>query len=119
MSRWPIPNDGELAKGLKPGRAQALPFFFSTAIRGDSPRATIVVSSLLPVNFPWQPATLLPNLNAQLAEMCRSFDVLYLDLYGPFLAALEKGAAIFDDDGVHLGRLGYGLWGQALHKLFS
>jgi len=78
------------------------------------PKATIVVTSLLPVNFSWQPATLIPNLNARLAELCQRFTVFYLDLYSRFLAALEKGTAVFAEDGVHLSRAGYDLWGQAL-----
>lgn len=85
---------------------------------GAYPRATVVVTSLLPVNFPWQPATLIPNLNAQLAELCQRFTVLYLDLYSHFRAALDKGAAVFTEDGVHLSRAGYDLWGRTLLRLF-
>lgn len=35
-----------------------------------TPPTKILATSLLPVDFPWQPSTLVPNLNAHLKEMC-------------------------------------------------
>ncbi len=79
--------------------------------------ARIVVTSLLPVDFPWQPATLVPNLNTRLEQMCEKVDVRFLDVYGSFLARLDSGVAVFDEDGVHLNSTGYDLWRQALLRL--
>lgn len=86
-------------------------------LRSAAPNAKIVVNSLLPVNFSWQPATLVPNLNTRLAAMCRQLDAYYLDLYSLFLAALDSGESVFEDDGVHLSATGYDLWHQALRRV--
>lgn len=77
--------------------------------------AKIIVTSLLPVYFPWQPATLVPNLNNRLEEMGHRVNVHFLDLYTPFRAALDSGAIVFEEDGVHLSTTGYDLWQHALH----
>lgn len=78
----------------------------------------ILVTSLLPVDFPWQPSTLVPNLNAHLKKMCSRQSARYLDLYGPFLAAITKGLAVFAEDGVHLNTTGYEMWRAALLEFF-
>jgi lysophospholipase L1-like esterase len=86
-------------------------------LRNAFPLAKIVATSLLPVPFPWQPATLVPNLNDRLAEICRQVAVFYLDLYSHyshFQDALANGVTVFDDDGVHLSSAGYDLWRLAL-----
>lgn len=88
-------------------------------LKNAFPLAKIIATSLLPVDFSWQPTTLVPNINAQLAETCRQIAVSYLDLYSYFQHAIDKGVPVFGDDGVHLSSAGYDLWRQALLKLLS
>lgn len=80
------------------------------------PGAPLLVTSLLPVVFFWQPATLVPNLNSQLREMCSRLAVGYLDLHRLFLDSMDKGMPVFSEDGVHLSEAGYALWRTALQK---
>ena len=85
-------------------------------LSGAFPQTPLLVTSLLPINFFWQPATLTPHLNNQLREMCRDLAVMYLDLHRRFLDAMDKGMAVFSEDGVHLSEAGYTVWQATLQE---
>ena len=83
------------------------------------PASEVAVTSLLPVHFPWQPATVVATLNGQLREMCGRTGVRYVDLHTPFEACRNREVALFEADGVHLAPAGYALWSKVLKEVFA
>ena len=82
------------------------------------PETDVAVTSLLPVDFSWQPATVVCSLNDQLREMCGRTGVRYIDLHTRFVDAIGQGSQLFDADGVHLAPKGYELWSRVLKEIF-
>ncbi|MCK5403777.1 MAG: GDSL family lipase [Desulfobulbaceae bacterium] len=82
------------------------------------PAAKIIVTSLLPVKFPWQAEDTASRLNTSLKQLAERKQADVLDLYPLFLNADgNPNSTLFLDDGVHLSDQGYGVWAEAFAKI--
>jgi lysophospholipase L1-like esterase len=83
-------------------------------------KATIVVQSILPVDFAWVSNNVIKNTNKHLAEIAREHNVEYLDIYSLFVDS--KGnpkSGYLQDDGVHLSSKGYEVWADEVEKFLK
>lgn len=93
-------------------------------IRRQSPRTTLIVQSLLPINEStrrWRRldgrSADIPRVNAILRDHCRRRGVAYVDLYDA-LDTDRTGVLPADltTDGLHLSEQGYALWQDRLER---
>ena len=84
--------------------------------RSSWPRATFVVTSLLPMPLSWLGETGVADLNRLLADLAEDEGAGYLDVYGDFVRAGQQGEVCFEDDGVHLTPVGYDVWSRVLAR---
>jgi len=79
--------------------------------------ATVVVQSLLPVEYAWVNNDRIRDINRQLAAIALEYGARYLDVYAVFV---EGGGnvrpGLLSDDGVHLAGRGYEVWAQEVEK---
>lgn len=80
-------------------------------------KSTVVVQSILPVEFTWIDNTLIKETNRQLEQLTREFSADYLDVYSHFVD--PKGTPIegyLSDDGIHLAGKGYDVWAKEVER---
>lgn len=80
-------------------------------------KATVVVQSLLPVEYPWISNDLIRDINRQLREIAREESASYLDVHAAFVdpaGSVKRG--LLSDDGVHLSGNGYTTWSNAVER---
>lgn len=83
-------------------------------------RATIVVQSLLPVEYSWISNDLIRDLNRHLLAIAREQGTRYLDVYAAFVdAAGSVKQGLLSEDGVHLSPSGYAVWAREIERLLS
>lgn len=80
-------------------------------------RATVVVQSLLPVDYAWVSNDLIRDTNRRLQELARNAGADFLDLYEVFTDEEGKPRpGLLSDDGVHLAGKGYEVWAAVLEE---
>jgi lysophospholipase L1-like esterase len=73
--------------------------------------ATIVVQSLLPVDYAWISNDMIRDINRRLQEIAQEYGAAYLDVYAAFVdGSGNPNAGLLSDDGVHLSGSGYAVW---------
>jgi lysophospholipase L1-like esterase len=75
--------------------------------------ATIVVQSLLPVDYSWINNDIIRDSNRHLQDIAKEYGAEYLDVYSRFVD--ENGRprnGYLSDDGVHLANTGYEAWAR-------
>jgi len=83
-------------------------------------KATIVVQSLLPVEYSWISNDLIRDINRQLRGIAREESASYLDVYAAFVdraGNVERG--LLSDDGVHLSSGGYAAWAEMVERFLD
>jgi lysophospholipase L1-like esterase len=82
--------------------------------------ATVVVQSLLPVEYSWINNDLLRDINRSLAGIARDAGAEYLDVFSTFVdAAGNVKAGLLSDDGVHLANKGYEAWAKVVEGFLN
>lgn len=99
-------------------------FTMVRSIKSASPKTTIYVQSILPVNktfknFPprYDVDEHVVQINTQLKKIATRFGYTFVDLYSEFKDAEGKLEARYSTDGLHLGSAGYLHWIEILKKL--
>jgi lysophospholipase L1-like esterase len=83
-------------------------------------QATVVVQSLLPVEFEWISNNVIKEANRRIEEISREFSAEYLDVYRLFVDA--EGTPLsgyLSDDGVHLAGNGYDAWAKEVERFLK
>jgi lysophospholipase L1-like esterase len=76
---------------------------------------TIVIESLLPVNYAWIGNDIVRDINRRLQEIANEFGGRYLDVHAAFLAPGEETLpGLLSEDGVHLTSKGYEVWARSV-----
>ncbi|WP_368491097.1 GDSL-type esterase/lipase family protein [Clostridium sp. BJN0013] len=88
-------------------------------IKENSPDTTIYVQSVLPINKDLFKTNTndkqIIELNASLRELCKNFDIKYIDLYSLFTLPNEnKLYREYTVDGLHINGKGYIVWRDAV-----
>jgi lysophospholipase L1-like esterase len=89
-------------------------------LRGDFPKAVLVIQSVLPVNLPGTDNSVIARINERLERIAAESRARYLDLYGVFID--HRGNPRLDyllDDGVHVSAEGYRAWADEVEKLLE
>ena len=82
--------------------------------------ATVVVQSLLPVEYSWVGNDTIRDLNRALQAVARDAGAEYLDVHAAFMDNDGKvKPGLLSDDGVHLAAGGYELWSQVIEDYLS
>jgi lysophospholipase L1-like esterase len=82
--------------------------------------ATIVVQSLLPVEYSWISNDMIRDINRRLEGIARDAGAHYLDVYGAFVDAEgTPKAGLLSDDGVHLANKGYEVWATVVERFLG
>jgi lysophospholipase L1-like esterase len=77
--------------------------------------ATIVVQSVLPVDFPWVGPGVIRDINRNLEKIAAEYGAKYLDVYSSFVDDNDKAkSGYLQDDGVHLSNKGYEVWAKVI-----
>ena len=85
-------------------------------LQKNYPRATIVMTSLLPIEL-FSLGEAVPRVNRRLLDIAITKNIIYLDLYPLFLGADSRAiSAYYEADGVHLSKEGYETWARALEN---
>lgn len=83
-------------------------------------KATIVVQSLLPVDYSWISNDSIRDINRQLRIIAGEQGVAYLDIYAAFVdpsGNVRRG--LLSDDGVHLSSKGYDAWAEEVERFLG
>lgn len=85
-----------------------------------SPRALLVVQSMLPVTLSWVDNGIIRSINRELRVIAGEAGTSYLDLYSAFVDAegLPQKSYLLDD-GVHLSTRGYEVWSGIVEELLK
>ena len=82
--------------------------------------ASIVVQSLLPVDYSWIGNDTIKELNRQLASIAKEQGADYLDIYAAFVDREGRPkVGYLSDDGVHLASKGYEAWAKIIEKYLT
>jgi lysophospholipase L1-like esterase len=82
--------------------------------------ATIVVQSVLPVDFPWVGPGVIRDVNRNMEKIAEEFNAKYLDVYSSFVTKDDKPKdGLLSDDGVHLSAKGYEVWAKAVEEFLD
>ncbi|APM39036.1 GDSL-type esterase/lipase family protein [Clostridium kluyveri] len=89
------------------------------SIKENSPNTTIYIQSVLPINKDLFKTTTnskeIIELNNSLKELCKNFDIKYIDLYSLFTLPNEnKLYKEYTVDGLHINGKGYIVWRDAV-----
>lgn len=93
-------------------------------IKADSPKTTVYLQSILPINESFGLYTRLngkadqvPKINAKLKTMAKSMNITYIDLFPHFVIPNSNTLRPnFTGDGVHISEEGYQIWRKILKK---
>lgn len=113
----------DLSKNIPPAVTIQNIFSIVGRIRAESPKTTIYVQSLLPVNpghkkFPprFNKQTDIEVINAQLRKYAEPLKYTFVDLFSAFTDSSGKLDLQYTYDGLHLGPAGYQHWVKLLKK---
>jgi lysophospholipase L1-like esterase len=82
--------------------------------------ATVVVQSLLPVEYAWVDNETIRDINRHLGEIAQEYGAAYLDVYSAFVdAAGSVKAGLLSEDGVHLAAKGYEVWAKVVEGFLN
>lgn len=82
--------------------------------------ATIVIQSVLPVDFPWVGPGVIRNVNRHLEKITVEFGAKYLDVYSSFVDDNDTAkSGYLMDDGVHLSEKGYEVWAKVVEEFLE
>lgn len=118
-------NDGDAVflmtgiNNIAMGHRDILPAYREVAsrLRGDFPKAVLVVQSVLPVNLPGTDNSVILRINERLERSAAEFKARYLDLYTVFTDRRgEPRPGYLLDDGVHVSAEGYRAWADEVEK---
>ncbi len=92
-------------------------------VKEGSPRTTIYVQSLLPINKDvckykrmMGKEKQIEKLNKEILKFCKFENITFIDLYPHFLSGKRKMDAKYTSDGLHLNEAGYALWSDLIRK---
>jgi lysophospholipase L1-like esterase len=79
--------------------------------------ATIVIQSVLPVDFPWVGPGVIRDVNRHLKKIAGESGAKYLDVYSGFVTTDDKPKnGLISNDGVHLSSKGYEVWVKVVER---
>lgn len=82
--------------------------------------ATIVVQSVLPVDFSWVGPGVIRDVNRHLEKIAGGSRAKYLDVYSNFVDDNDKAkSGYLQDDGVHLSNKGYEVWAKVVEDFLT
>jgi len=82
--------------------------------------ATVVVQSLLPVDYSWISNDTIRDLNRQLKDIAHEQGADYLDVFAAFVDKDGRPiAGYLSDDGVHLASKGYEVWAKVVEEYLN
>ncbi|MEB3291624.1 MAG: GDSL-type esterase/lipase family protein [Synechococcales bacterium] len=87
-----------------------------TRLQKQHPRADIVLQSILPTRTAQIPHERIERLNHWIAQLARSRNALYLNLYTDFVDWDGMIRSDLTTDGIHLNAQGYRLWQTGLQQ---
>lgn len=97
--------------------------FYRKIVRNLTTRykgATIVVQSVLPVDFPWVGPGVIRDVNRNLDKIAEESGAKFLDVYSSFVDDQDKArSGYLMDDGVHLSEMGYAVWAKVVEGFLT
>ncbi|NER27562.1 MAG: acylhydrolase [Symploca sp. SIO1C4] len=88
-------------------------------LRQNHPQSQVIVQSILPTRLKAIPNQRIRNLNQQIALIAQQEGAGYLNLNSWFVDKQDQMQRNLTTDGVHLNRLGYEVWQEALQYVES
>jgi lysophospholipase L1-like esterase len=92
-------------------------------LKAALPKTKIFIESLLPTNNNFSEFHRHQNkmehirfVNDALKQLCKKYDLTYVDLYSQFLDSSGKLSKQYTNDGLHINGYGYALWKKILLK---